>query len=167
MQLNPLLPGEMFYVGLSEIEVRMTLRELCGSKWDGYPFEGEVYENSFSLTGNDFIARRNIGNVVLEGSFWEENGKTTVSVSPSLKPRDLAVYLLFAIVGAGILCYGIVEMFFSLLHGGEDFFTAFLSAVAGGIFSGIVYSITVGSYQRSVQRLREAFRSAQRHGEKS
>ena len=159
--------NETFCVNLSEIEVRMTLREMCGSKWYDYPFEGEVYENSFSVTENYSGFRRNLGGVVLEGSFYEEDGKTTISISPKLKSRDLVVYLLFAIIGAGILCYGIFEMFSSLLlNGGEGFFPSFLAAVGGGIFLGIVYSMVVGSFQRSIKKLQQAFRVAQRHEEK-
>jgi len=165
MNVSQLLQ-ETFRVHLSEIEVRLTLRELCGSKWDDCPFQGEVYENSFSVRENTSGTRRNLGGVVLEGSFYEENGKTTVSIVPNVKPSDLAVYLLFAIVSAAILCYGMSEMFISLLvHGGEGFFTAFLAAIAGGAFLGIVYSMVVGSYQRSVETLRKAFRAAQRHEE--
>ena len=129
--MNQLWIGETFCVRLSEFEVRMTMRELCGSKWYDYPFEGEVYENSFSVTENYSGFRRNLGGVVLEGSFYEEDGKTTISISPKLNSSDLFVYLLFAIVSAGILCYGMVEMFLSLLlHGGEGFFPFFLAAVA-------------------------------------
>ena len=38
-----------FVSPLSEVEVRMTLKELCGSKWDNFPFDGEVDKNSFRL----------------------------------------------------------------------------------------------------------------------
>ena len=159
--------NETFCVNLSEIEVRMTLREMCGSKWYDYPFQGEVYENSFSIKENDYGVRRNISGVVLEGSFYEENGKTTVTISPKLKPQDLIVYLIFAIVSAGSLEQGISEMFVSLFQkGGEDFFLSFLTAVAGGVFLIIVYFMTIGSYQRSIEKLKKAFKAAQRHEEK-
>ena len=152
-----------FRVKLSEVEVRMTLRELCGSKWDNYPFEGEVYENSFSIKENYVGIRRHIGGVVIEGSFYEENGKTTISIFPNLRPRDIVGYLFFALVGASILCYGMFEMFLSLLNGGQDFFISFLAAIGGGVFLGIVYSMVIGSYQRSIKTLQRAFRAAQRH----
>ena len=164
MNLNQLLL-KIFCVKLSEVEVRMTLRELCGSKWDDYPFEGEVYENSFSMKENYSGFRRNIGGIVLEGSFYEENGKTTISISPKLSPRDFVGYLLFAIVGAGIFCYGMFEMFFSLLfHSGEGFFISFLTAAAGGVFLGIIYSMVIGSYKRSIETLQQAFLAAQHQG---
>ncbi len=136
------------------------------------PFSADLcyngtYENSFSITENQSGFRRNLGGVVLEGSFYEEDGKTIINISPKLKSSDLFVYLLFAIVSAGILCYGMVEMFLSLLlRGGEGFFSFFLAAVAGGIFVGIVYSMVVGSYQRSIEKIQRAFRAAQRREEK-
>jgi hypothetical protein len=165
--MNQLWIGETFCVRLSEFEVRMTMRELCGSKWYDYPFEGEVYENSFSITENHFGHRINLGGVVLEGSFYEEDGKTTIYISPKLKSSDIFAYLMFAIVSTGILCYGMTEMFLSLLlRGGEGFFPFFLAAVAGGISMGIVYSMVVGSYQRSIEKMKQAFRAAQRHKEK-
>ncbi len=155
--------NEIFELNLSEIEVRMTLREMCGSKWYDYPFEGEIYENSFSIKENDSGFRRNISGVVLEGSFYEENGKTTVTISPKLKSKDLIVYLLFAMVSASILSQGITEMFSSLFQkGGEGFFLSFLTAVGGGVFLMIVYSMTIGSYRRSIKKLKKAFKAAQR-----
>lgn len=159
--------NETFCVNLSEIEVRMTLREMCGSKWYDYPFEGEVYENSFSIKANHSGFRRNISGIVLEGSFYEENGKTTVTISPKLKSQELIVYLIFAIVSAGILEQGISEMFISLFQKvGNDFFKSFLTAVGGGVFLLIVYSMTIRSYQKSMEKLKKAFKAAQRQEER-
>ena len=153
-----------FRVKLSEVEVRMTLRELCGSKWNDCPFEGEVYDNSFSIKENYSGLWRNIRSIVIEGTFYEENGKTFISVFPKLRTSDIAKYLLFAIVTAAILCYGMFVMFFSLrFNSGEGFFTSLLAAIGGGVSLGILYSMVIGSYERTVETLQKAFRAAQRH----
>ena len=166
MDFQRLLPSETFCVKLSEIEVRMTLQELCGSKWYGYPFEGHVYENSFSLRKNHFANRRNLNGITLEGYFYEENGKTAISIYPNFKLQDLAAYLLFAIGSGGILCYGISEMFISLImRGGEGFFVPFLATVGGGILLGIIHSTLIGGFEKSIETLKEAFRAAQRSKE--
>ena len=166
MDFQQLLPSETFCVKLSEIEVRMTLQELCGSKWYGYPFEGHVYENSFSLRKNHFSNSRNLNGITLEGYFYEENGKTTISIYPNFKLQDLAANLLFVLASASVLCYGISEMFISLImHGGEGFFVPFLAAVGGSILLGIIHSSLIGGFEKSIETLKEAFRAAQRRKE--
>ena len=166
MNHNQLMPCERFSVKLSEAEVRLTLREMCGSKWYGCPFEGQVYENSFSLTENYSGVRRNLGGVILEGAFYEENGKTLVTITPNIKSRDLFAYLIFVVAGGTVLSYGMVEMFRSLLlNGGDGFFLGFLSAGAGAAILGIIYSMSFGSFQRSAERIKEALRAALRRSE--
>ena len=166
MNINQILPCEKFSVKLSEVEVKLTLREMCGSKWYDYPFEGEVYEHSFSLTENYSGFRRNVSGVVLEGTFYEENGRTFITIIPNIKTSDLFAYLIFAVAGGTVLGYGIVEMFRSLLlSGGDGFFLGFLSAGAGAAISGIIYSMFFGSFQRSVERIKEALRAALRRSE--
>ena len=94
-----------FISPLSEIEVRMTLKELCGSKFDNYPFCGEVNQSSFSFRRNGFF--RGVERyVILNGVFCEKNGKTHVTVSPSKSRFDTVsgtifnlVFLAFAIFG--------------------------------------------------------------------
>ena len=165
MNPNQILPGRTFCVKLSEPEVRITLRELCGSQWNGCPFKGEVYENSFSITENHAGIRKGFKGIILDGYFYEENGRTTISISPRLRSNDLIMWLLFAIVSASLLLSGIAGMASSLfLDAGGDTFTSFLTAVAGGVFLGIVYSLSVGSYQKSLEKLQKAFRAAQRRG---
>ena len=163
MNGNQLLPGKTFSVNLSEIEVRMTLRELCGPKSYDYPFTGEVHENSFSFTENHFGIRRNIGGLILEGSFYEEDGKTTISISPNFKSRNLTGNLIFAAVGAFLLSDGMHTMLTSLFNGGENFLYEFSVAVAGGIFLGIEYHLLIGSFQKSIKKIQKAFNAAQHH----
>ena len=166
MNIKQILPCEKFSVKLSEVEVKLTLREMCGSKWYDYPFEGEVYEHSFSLTENYSGSRRNLGGVILEGTFYEENGKTLVTITPNIKTRDLFAYLIFVVAGGAILDYGIVEMFQSLLlNGGDGFFLGFLSTAAGAAILGIIYSMFFRSFERSVERIKEALRAALRQPE--
>ena len=166
MNIKQILPCEKFSVKLSEVEVKLTLREMCGSKWYDYPFEGEVYEHSFSLTENYSGSRRNLGGVILEGTFYEENGKTLITITPNIKARDLFAYLIFFVAGGAILGNGIVEMFQALLlNGGDGFFLGFLSTAAGAAILGIIYSMFFGSFQRSVDRIKEALRAALRHRE--
>jgi preprotein translocase subunit SecG len=154
----------MFCVKLSEPEVRITLRELCGSQWNDCPFKGEVYENSFSITENHSGIRKGFKGIILDGYFYEENGRTTISVSSRLSPNDLVVWVLFAIVSASILLSGISGMASSMFsEGSGEPFLSFLTAVAGGVFLGIVYSLSIGSYQKSLEKLEKAFRAAQRH----
>ena len=164
MNLNQILPGKTFRVKLSEPEVRMTLRELCGSQWNDCPFKGEVYENSFSIMENYSGIRKGFKGIILDGYFYEEKGRTTISVSPRLRPSDLVMWLLFAIVSASFFLSGIAGMASSLFsEGGGDGFTSFLTAVAGCVFLGIIYSLSIGSYQRSLEKIQKAFRAAQRH----
>ena len=166
MNIKQILPCEKFSVKLSESEVRLALREMCGSKWYDYPFEGQVYENSFSLRENYSGIRRNLGGVILEGTFYEENGKTLVTITPNIKTRDLFAYLIFVVAGGAVLGYGIVEMFQALLlNGGDGFFLGFLSTAAGAAILGIIYSMFFRSFERSVERIKEALRAALRQPE--
>lgn len=77
------IPPMEFVSPLSEVEVRMTLRELCGSRWDNYPFHGEVDKNSFRLTKNQrpFTYTRGSLKPILKGNFVEQDGKTKVTIS--------------------------------------------------------------------------------------
>jgi hypothetical protein len=105
--------------------------------------------------------------VIYKADFvYEENGKTLVTITPNIKSRDLFAYLIFAVAGGTVLSYGMVEMFRSLLlNGGDGFFLGFLSAGAGAAILGIIYSMFFGSFQRSVERIKEALRAALRRSE--
>ena len=98
---------------LSEVEVRMTLKELCGSKWDNYAFCGEVNQSSFSFRRNGFS--RGIGRyVILNGVFCEKDGKTHVTVSPSKSRFNTTSSTIFNL---GILAFAILGFVLGLNDG--------------------------------------------------
>lgn len=107
---SPIKPIE-FISPLSEVEVRLTLRELCGSKFEGSPFDGEVDHNSFLMVQNPkSIFIRNAIYPILEGNFCEENGKTHVTVSMRTRPLELFGVILFGLGAFSMAVLAFVSM---------------------------------------------------------
>ena len=89
-----------FVSPLSEVEVRMTLKELCGSKWDNFPFDGEVDKNSFRLIKNQrpFVQTRGIPKPILIGDFVGQDKQTKVTISLHTRITDV-IGLLVLVLG--------------------------------------------------------------------
>ena len=115
--MKPIIKPIEFTSPLSEAEVRITLKELCGSKYDNCPFDGKVDHNSFTLLRNPklvFARTRGIPNPILKGEFYEENEKTCVSVSMKIRPTD---WIGIAILALMTLLCGISGLLFTLSEG--------------------------------------------------
>lgn len=143
---------------LSEVEVRMTLKELCGSKWDNYAFCGEVNQSSFSFRRNGFS--RGIGRyVILNGVFCEKDGKTHVTVSPSKSRFNTTSSTIFNL---GILALAIFG-FISALNDGFIQACALFTIIIGfgwGYFA--LYNLMfLKSFERSVEKIKKALNSIQ------
>ncbi len=146
-----------FVSPLSEVEVRMTLRELCGSKWDNFPFRGEVDKNSFRFIKNHhpFVSARRLPKLILIGDFIGQGELTKVTIS--LHTRITAIIgLLILVLGAiGLSGYGFVSML------DEGFIVAIASAIISGGFVGVTgfaisYFLHWTSFHRSVAKIKKA-----------
>ena len=82
-----------FVSPLSEVEVRLTLRGLCGSKWDSCPFKGEVNNNSFRFKKKKipFLYTQGVPEPILIGEFAEQDKQTRVTIS--LAPRIADIFI--------------------------------------------------------------------------
>lgn len=90
-----------FVSALSEAEIRMTLRDLCGSRLDNYPFSGEIEQNSFSLIKNPIGIighSRGVPEPILKGEFFEQGEKTFVSISLKERISDIIGRIILALV---------------------------------------------------------------------
>ena len=145
-----------FISPLSEVEVRMTLKELCGSKWDDCPFDGEIDKNSFRLIKNQspFVVTRGIPKPILIGDFAEQKEQTKVTISLHTRITDIIGWLIFAL-GSIILA---VTGFISMLN--EGFIVAITSAIMiGGLGVGLIaldYFLIWSSFHKSVNKIKKA-----------
>ena len=108
--MKPIIPPVEFFSPLSKAEARMSLRELCGSKWDKLPFEGKVDENSFRLVKNRFFFSQGLTRPLLVGSLAEQDGKTKVTVELVTKISDIVGWLLVIIGILGFAGYSFAYM---------------------------------------------------------
>lgn len=145
-----------FISPLSEVEVRMTLKELCGSKWDDCPFDGVVDKNSFQLIKNrrPFVQTRGIPKPILIGDFVEQNEQTKVTISLHNRITDVIGLLIFAL-GAIVLA---VIAFISMFN--EGIIVAIASAIMiGGLgvgFFALDYFLIWSSFHKSVNKIKKA-----------
>ena len=145
-----------FISPLSEVEVRMTLKELCGSKWDDCPFDGEIDKNSFRLIKNQrpFVRTRGIPKPILIGDFVEQNGQTNVTISLHTRMTDIIGLLIFVLGSIGLAIYGFISML------DEGFFVAALSAIiicgfGVGLFA-LDYFLIWSSFHKSANKIKKA-----------
>ena len=154
--MKSLVPPIEFISPLSEVEVRMTLRELCGSNWDNYPFNGEVDKNSFRLIKNQrpFVHTRGIPRPILIGDFVGQGEGTKVTISLHTRITDILGLFIFVLAAIGLAGYGFVSML------DEGFILAIASAIMiGGLgvgFSALNYFLIWSSFQRSVAKIKKA-----------
>lgn len=158
--MKPMIPPIEFISPLSEVEVRMTLRELCGSKWDNCPFNGEVGQNSFRLTKNQhpFVHTRGIPKPILIGDFVGQDEQTKVTISLHTRTTDILGLLIFVLGVIVLAGYGFVSML------DESFGLAITSAAMMiGLGVGVLalnYFLVWSSVQRSVAKIKKALGSA-------
>ena len=141
---------------LSEVEVRMTLKELCGSKWDNFPFDGEVDKNSFRLIKNQrpFVYTRGIPKPILIGDFIGQGERTKVTISLHTRITDIIGLLILVLGAMGLAGYGFVSML------DEGFIVAIVSAMMifglGVGFFALDYFLIWSSFHKSVNKVKKA-----------
>lgn len=152
--MTPFIKPIQFVSPLSEVEVRMALRELCGSKFDNYPFKGEVNTNFFRLIRNNFVMTRGVPNPILLGEFFEQNEKTHVTVSIQTSIIDIVGLCIVVLGGLCLTAYSFISMLT------EGFIVAIASAMSIAVFvSGVLllnYLLIRSSFRRSVAKIKKA-----------
>ena len=154
--MKPIIPPIEFVSPLSEVEVRMTLKELCGSKWDNCPFDGEVNNNSFRLIKNKrpFGHARGIPKPILIGDFIGQGERTKVTISLHTRITDIIGLLILVLSAMGLAGYGFVSML------DEGFIVAFVSAMMifglGVAFFALDYFLIWSSFHKSVNKVKKA-----------
>ena len=145
-----------FVSPLSEVEVRMTLKELCGSKWDNFPFDGEVDKNSFRLIKNQhpFASTKGIPKPILIGDFVGQDKQTKVTISLHTRITDVIGLLVLVLGTIGFAGYGFVSML------DEGFIVAIVSAMMifglGVGFFALDYFLIWSSFHKSVNKVKKA-----------
>ena len=154
--MKSLVPPIEFISPLSEVEVRMTLRELCGSNWDNYPFNGEVDKNSFRLIKNrrPFVRTRGISRPILIGDFVGQGEGTKVTISLHTRIIEIIGLLILVLGAMGLAGYGFVSML------DEGFIVAIVSAMMifglGVGFFALDYFLIWSSFHKSVNKVKKA-----------
>ena len=164
--LNKIQPSITFEVGIAEPEVRMTLKELCGSVWDECEFSGEISQNSFSFIKNNtaHTYTKGIPRVILDGHFSEKNGKTQVSVCPRIRLCDIAGISISLLLGAILLILGATGISSALIAFdiGTLISSLFIAALGVGLWIFEYWAISL-SFRKSVEIIKRALVSAEYH----
>ena len=156
--MKPIIPPVEFVSPLSEVEVRMTLKELCGSKWDNCSFDGEVNNNSFRLIKNQdpFAYSRGIPKPILIGDFVGQDKQTKVTISLHTRIMDIIGLLILVLGAMGLAGYGFVSML------DEGFIVAIVSAMMifglGVGFFALDYFLIWASFHKAVNKIKKALR---------
>ena len=150
--MKPMIPPVEFVSPLSEVEVRITLKELCGSQWEDYPFRGEVERNTFRFIRNNPTFSRGGFRLVLLGEYYEHNGKTKVSIS--LKQRTIASICISVMVFMAVLCAVVIPAFDEGLATAIGLIVT-LMGFGGGILALNLFLIRL-SFRRSVDKIKKA-----------
>ena len=154
--MKPIIPPIEFVSPLSEVEVRMTLKELCGSKWDNCPFDGEVDKNSFRLIKNQrpFVYTRGIPKPILMGDFIGQGERTKVTITLHTRITDILGLLILILGAIALAIYGFISMF------DEGFIVAIVSAMMifglGVGFFALDYFLIWSSFHRSASKIKKA-----------
>ena len=152
-------PPIEFLTPLSPIEVKMTLKELCGSKWDNFPFNGTVDNNAFKLTKNHIPGMRGFPRLILNGDFTAQGNQTKVTVSVDTKAIDIISLLIFALCGIGLAIFGFVSMLNHSLLLAIYTFLLISGFTAGVLF--IDYILSKKIFRKRVKELKNALKSAE------
>ena len=136
-----------FLSPLSEIEVKMTLRDLSG-------FSGEVDQNSFRLINSRWRYFRRSAKPILMGHFSEQNGKTKVTVSVHTRITDVIGLFILIIWILASIAWDIVST------PNKEFLSIMIHILVPLWF--IIAVLTFGyfflhsSFQRSVKKIKKA-----------
>ena len=154
--MKSLLPPIEFISPLSEVEVKITMKELCGSKWDNFPFDGEVDKNSFRLIKNQrpFVYTRGNPKPILIGDFIGQGERTKVTISLHTRIIDIIGLLILVLGAIGLAGYGFVSML------DEGFIVAIVPAMMifglGVGFFALDYFLIWSSFHKSVNKVKKA-----------
>ena len=145
-----------FVSPLSEVEVRLTLKQLCGSTWDNFPFHGEVDKNSFRLIKNHhpFVNTRRLP-IILIGDFIGQGELTKVTISLHTRITDIIGLLILVLGAIGLSGYGFVSML------DKGFIVAIASAIMTGGFVGVAgfaisYFLHWTRFHRAAAKIKKA-----------
>ena len=157
-KMKPIIPPVEFFSPLSEIEVKMTLQQLCGSKWDNSPFSGTVNENSFKLIKNR-LTNRGITYPILLGDFVAQDNKTKVTVSMRTRTMDTIGSFIFALCGLALAIFVFIA---TLSQGIASSIVSFL--LISGFTAGVIYLdfyISKIKFQKHVNDIKSALKSVE------
>ena len=157
--MKPIIPPVEFLTPLSPIEVKMTLKALCGSKWDNCPFSGTVDNNAFKLTKNHIPGMRGFPRLILNGDFTAQGNQTKVTVSVDTKAIDIISLLIFALCGIGLAIFGFVSMLNHSLLLAIYTFLLISGFIVGVLF--IDYILSKKIFRKRVKELKNALKSAE------
>ena len=160
--LYKIQPPISFTAELSELETRMTLKELCDSVWDDCDFSGEVSQNSFSFLKKRRAHTKGIPHIALDGEFHEENGRTLVTVRPKIPFYDSPGGILSFLLGGILLFLGLMGIPFVLTDPSSLFASAFM-AVFGAAILAVEYGMISVGFRKSVEALKNVLISSERN----
>ena len=163
--LNKIQSPITFEAEISEPETRMTLKEMCGSSWDECEFNGEVSQNSFSFMKNNtsHTYTKGIPRVILDGKFYEENGRTHVTICPRIRLCDIAGIFIALLLGGILLVLGALGIPATLIALDVEALTSslFIGGVGAGLWAFEHLAIT-SSFRKSVEIIKKSLMSAEK-----
>ena len=157
--LNKIQQPISFTAEISEAVARITLREICGAVRDECEFNGEVSQNSFSFIKNNTSRSymKGIPRVILDGEFYEENGKTCVTVCPKIRLCDIVNIFIALLLGAILIVLGIFGLPASLIAIDiEALLTSLLMTAFGAGIWAFEYWVFSISFRKSVEIIKTA-----------
>ena len=144
---------------LQEVEVRLTLRELCGPWLDDCPFGGEVEQNSFRFRAKN--CGRGV-NPVIVAQFASHNGGTKITISAERTTFDQVTYIVFALFVL-VSCLVVFVTLLMNLSAEMIILTAKLVGVFALIF-GVDHCVFLFIFRRSLAKIKKALEIEGRSG---
>lgn len=154
--LNRVYPPVSFTADMSAPEVRITLRQMCGSSWDGYCFDGTVGENSFTMVKNCSNGTRGAVRVAVDGDFSENDGKTHISARPRIRPADIPSVLIAVLIGLLLTVFGTFDLLLSFIMG--ELWTVFSSLILIALGAALLifeHALILVSYKKTVKAIKK------------
>lgn len=140
-----------FIAPLSLPVARITLRELCGSVIEDYPFDGEVEDTSFKLVENYRGRRRYpFHTLAIIGSLAEENDSTRVTVTAQNyeKNKILAYVVSWILIIAAII--------YSFVSGPPGIVALIIVSILECVLWPLFYLIAYLRFKHLVKRIKKA-----------
>ena len=153
--VNRIYSPMSFTADMSAPEVRITLRQMCGSPWDGYCFEGTVEDHSFTVVKHLSNGTRGVIRVGVDGDFSENDGKTHISVRPRIRPTDIPSLLVAVLLGLLLVVFGTFDLLLSLLmwEAGTVIFSLILIALGIALLF-FEHTLISMSYAKTVKAIK-------------